>query len=287
MIMMTPEQKAALRAKICSMPIFQVIGGMLTPLRAMTGGIPHKICPGPNDPNPADLAKPSDSAEGAAAKIKKMEAEAKARRAAVRYLGTVDCSRFPEAEAALINSLRGDTNECVRLEAALALGNGCCCTKKIIDALTDTVSCKKTNDPPETSPRVRAAAARALAHCLHCFREVGEAPKPPEKGVAPPPPETPPEKGTEPPALPKEDLPPPRLSPDVAESRARARRVLDAYRYGPTRLQPVAAQPDAPNAPPGNLASTPPAVARVQTPGPIAPPTGRRDVWSLLMFSGR
>jgi hypothetical protein len=85
----------------------------------------------------------------------------------VRYLGTVDCSRWPEAEAALAISLRFDRNECVRFEAALALRSGCCCTNKIMDALTNCVlgENKKDNFPIEKSERVRAAAADALARC--------------------------------------------------------------------------------------------------------------------------
>src|SRR2546425_250805 len=74
-------------------------------------------------------------AEAAAAKIRADEAGAKARRTAVKYLATVDCHYYPEAEAALIAALRADRNECVRLEAALALGGGCCCTRNAAQAL--------------------------------------------------------------------------------------------------------------------------------------------------------
>jgi hypothetical protein len=105
---------------------------------------------------------PEGSAEGVAAKIKQSEAEAKARRAAVRFLGTVDCSRFPDAQAVLIASLE-DTNECVRYEAALAFLNGCCCNKDTVKALTDVVAGKTR--VPETSERVKAAAADALSQC--------------------------------------------------------------------------------------------------------------------------
>ena len=108
----------------------------------------------------------------------------------MRYLGTVDCKRFPEAEAALINALRADTNECVRFEAALALSRSCCCTKKVLEALVITVSGRRSNDPAETSERVKAVAAVALQHCLLCYTEV-EAVKPPEPG----PPELPQARG--------------------------------------------------------------------------------------------
>ena len=119
------------------------------------------------------MAKPADSPEGAAARAKADEADAKARRAAVRFLGTVDCHYWPEAQEALINALRGDRNECVRLEAAFALNRGCCCTKMIIKALVMCVSGSDEDGfPSERSPRVRAVAQAALAHCLECYTEV-------------------------------------------------------------------------------------------------------------------
>ena len=285
-LMKTPEQKAAFRAHLCRSPIVQFIGNFLAPARALSGGLLPRVCPDPNGPKAADLMKPADSAEGAAARIKKMEAEAKARRAAVRYLGTVDCQRFPEAEGALIAGLRADTNECVRFEAALALGNGCCCTKKILDALVATVDCKKTNDPAETSPRVRAAAAVALERCLARFCDQDE-PKPVEKPVVEPKPETPPEPGRAAPPLPPQELPVP--------ARIEARRALERYRAAtaprprettePPTLLPVGAR-QAPTLVQIAQTPQPPALAPARR-GPVAPLSGRRDVWSLLMFSMR
>ena len=135
-------------------------------MSAMSGGLMANRCMQNSIAN--DIAnKPADSSEGAAARIKKDEEDAKARRNAVRFLGTVDCSRWPEAEAALAISLRFDRNECVRFEAALALTNGCCCTTSIIDALQNCVLGENKTDifPIEKSDRVRAAAADALARC--------------------------------------------------------------------------------------------------------------------------
>src|SRR5205823_9076076 len=137
---------------------------------AITGVIIVPCCP---TFIPADLLMPPDGAEGAAARIKADEAGAKKRRAAVRYLGTVDCNYWPEAQDALINSLRADRNECVRLEAALALGRGCCCNKATIKALTLTVEgSREDGNPRENSERVRANAYAALEHCLAAFAEV-------------------------------------------------------------------------------------------------------------------
>ncbi len=280
----TPQQMQACKQKLCSCTLVQFLSGGLAPVSAMTGGLIGGCCPGPNQPNPADLALPADSAQGAAARIKKLEAEAAARRAAVRYLGTVDCSRFPEAELALIASLRGDENECVRYEAALALGRGCCCTKKVLEALVATVSGKKTNDPPEHSLRVRMAAAIALERCLIKYCELEPLipdEKSPEKPVAPEP-------------VPAKDA---KASRDpLAEE---GRRVLVAFksRYGtprrPTAEPPMAANPApvqqavAIGSVPTKPIATPPAYSELVPPQASLPPTGKRDLWSLLIHSRR
>jgi hypothetical protein len=225
-----------------------MLNSTLKPVSAFTGGLVPGICPNPNQPNPADLAKPADSAEGAAARIKQSEADAKARRAAVRYLGTVDCKRFPEAELALINALLADSNECVRMEAALALGNGCCCTKDTVKALMQSVSGEAENDPPEKSERVRCAAAvaleRCLARCAECVQEETrrpEVPFPPESPFpgaqnAGPGPRN---------ALPSPQIAPPAANPQAANPQAptdslleQARRVLADHR---ARRSPMSA----------------------------------------------
>src|SRR5207244_11907842 len=158
------------RLKVCNSPLGQLMNNTSKPLNALGGGMLGSCCP---PINPADLMKPADSAEGLAARIKAEEADAKARRAAVRYLGTVDCRWFPEAEEVLINSLRKDRNECVRMEAALALSRGCCCTKKVVAALTETVEGgKKIGPVPENSERVKAIASGALSHCIACLEAV-------------------------------------------------------------------------------------------------------------------
>jgi len=166
------EQKAACKEKFCNCALGQLINNSLKPAGALTGGIVPNLCP---EVTPADLAKPADSAEGAAGRIKQDEANVKARRAAVRYLGTVDCNYWPEAQKGLINALRADRSECVRFEAALALTRGCCCNKPIIMALTLTVSGSKADgNPAENSERVKSTAAIALEHCCSCFVEVEE-----------------------------------------------------------------------------------------------------------------
>jgi HEAT repeats len=182
------------RLKVCNSPLGQLMNNTTKPLNALGGGMLGSCCPAIN---PADLLKPPDSAEGLAARIKAEEADAKARRAAVRYLGTVDCRWFPEAEEVLISSLRKDRNECVRWEAALVLNRGCCCTKKVVAALTESVNGgKKIGPVPECSDRVKAAAAIALEHCLACMEgtPVEEIPLkgrdvPPRSKDLPPPPD--------------------------------------------------------------------------------------------------
>ncbi|QEL19451.1 hypothetical protein [Limnoglobus roseus] len=192
--MLTPDQKASCAAKkdkLCQSQFGKLLNNVVKPASAITGGILPGCCPpsatDPLAPNPADLNKPATEAEGAAARIKQLEAGAADRKAAVRYLGTVNCKRFPEAETALIGALRTDTNECVRYEAAMAFARGCCCSTKTIKALTLTVDgSDKDGNPPETSLRVRAMAAQALARCC------GTVTEPPKE----PPAELPPEKPT-------------------------------------------------------------------------------------------
>jgi hypothetical protein len=167
---LSPEQKLACKIRFCNSALGQMLNNGLQPVGAFSGGIIGPCCP---SYTALDLAKPADSAEGAAARIKADEADAKARRAAVRYLGTVDCNYWPEAQDALINALRADRNECVRLEAAAALGHGCCCNRATIKALMLTVSgSTEDGNPAERSDRVRAWAHAALAHCLAVFCDV-------------------------------------------------------------------------------------------------------------------
>jgi hypothetical protein len=173
----TPIQRANCRAHFCGSQLGQLINNSLAPASAMTGGVIPRLCPNPLL-NPGIV--PPDSAQGAAAAIAADTAAAAQRRAAVRYLGTVDCNWWPDATAGLINALRTDRNECVRLEAALALNRGCCCNKDTIRALTLTVSRSRDDDnPAEDSPRVRGAAMVALEHCLSCYVSVTPAPPPP------------------------------------------------------------------------------------------------------------
>jgi hypothetical protein len=176
---------------LCQSTAGQLLNSMTAPFTLATGGLVPPLCP-PTIPNLANLENVSPE-EGAAAAIKADEAGAKARRAAVRYLGTVDCHYYPEAEKALISALRSDRNECVRWEAAMSLSRGCCCNKNTIAALTLVVTGEeKDKNPAETSGRVKAAAAYALQICLCRYQGHITAPQaPPEP---PPEPEPPPAK---------------------------------------------------------------------------------------------
>jgi hypothetical protein len=158
---MTPEQKFAIRTWWCQSCLGQLSSSAMGPITGLSGGLAQNCCV--LNAIELGLQQPADSAVGAAAVIKKDEAAAAARRAAVRYLGTCDCNWWPEAEEALRNALLKDRNECVRLEAALALQRGCCCNIRILKALTICVS--GTGLPPENSDRVKAAAMVALASC--------------------------------------------------------------------------------------------------------------------------
>jgi hypothetical protein len=160
------EQREFCRRKNCRTPGGQLTARLINPLSTITGGLIPQYCP--TTPSIAQLLDPG--AIGAASKVKMDRAGAEERIAAVKYLSTVDCHYWPEAEEALINALRADRNECVRYEAAVALMSGCCCTCKVIAALGHTVSCSEADGhPSEKSARVRAVAAHALNRCLeHC-----------------------------------------------------------------------------------------------------------------------
>lgn len=185
MLLPPPEMRERCRQKLCKCELIKLLRAGLAPASFATGGLVPvgNCCP---LIRPQDLALPADSSQGAAARIMKDVEEAAARRAAVRYLGTVDCRYYPEAEEALINALRGDRIECVRYEAALALQRGCCCTKKVAKALTMTIEgSDKDGFPAERSIRVQDAAAMALSMCV--FEDpVVETPIP-EKAPVPPP----------------------------------------------------------------------------------------------------
>jgi hypothetical protein len=187
--MKTPEQKAQCKAHFCSSRVGMFINNMLVPAGAATGGLLGPICPPPGlggpgaggPPNPADLAKPASSPEGAAARIKAEEAQAKAKVAAIEFLATVDCRYYPEAEAGLIAGLRAEKNECVRIAAAKAFVTGCCCSPNVVKALTISVNCSnKDGFPAEASEVVRTYAYVALERCLRkCVEEEPELPPEP------------------------------------------------------------------------------------------------------------
>lgn len=124
-------------------------------------GMHPGAAPAPPPPPPPGVA--------AAAKIKTEQAQAEIRRDAVAYLAGLDCRYYPEAEAALVASLRADRDECVRLEAAKALTSGCCCTPAVVKALTICVTgSEEDGNPAERCDRVRRTALAALQKCAAC-----------------------------------------------------------------------------------------------------------------------
>lgn len=156
-------QREFCRRKLCKTPFGRLAGRIQNPMSNLTGGLIPPFCP--TTPTLAELQDPG--VIGAAAKVKQDQAGAAERIEAIKKLATVDCTYWPEAEEALIGALRTDRNECVRYEAALALASGCCCTCKVIVALSHTVCCSdKDGGFMEKSARVRTAAAVALEQCL-------------------------------------------------------------------------------------------------------------------------
>jgi hypothetical protein len=182
------------RSAFCCSGLGRMCDSVAAPLHHVSGGIVPRVCC--HLPSREDIACMSAEncslAEMVAARIKRDAAEACSRRAAVRFLGTVDCHYYHEAEEALIAHLRADQSECVRLEAATVLGKGCCCTPRTIAALKIAVDgTAEDGNPPERSERVRAAALQALEACLACENALFAPPQPPAK------------------ASPLEELPPP------------------------------------------------------------------------------
>lgn len=159
-------------------PAGQLVHAALMPLRWISGGVLGGVGHCPSAEHLAPFVYPeliSSPVETIAARIQADEANARARCCAVRYLGTINCHYWPEAEVGLVAALRCDRNECVRLEAARALANGCCCTTRTIEALNLVVSgSEKDGNPAETSERVRNAAQLALSRCVACLFDGGE-----------------------------------------------------------------------------------------------------------------
>ena len=177
------EQVKKLKAKFCKCCLGKIISNMMLPLSLATGGCIKPCCP---PIPPADMKKSSASAQGACAIIAGDTEESHARRAAVRCLAKVDCNWWPETELALINALRTDKNECVRHEAAMVIGSGCCCTKKMIEALTICINAStKDGNPAENSDRVRQQAINSLQHCLACYKEKSNPVRPEFPGEPP------------------------------------------------------------------------------------------------------
>jgi hypothetical protein len=157
------QQQEFCKRKMCRTPFGQAMNTIVNPISCLSGGLIPPFCP--TTPSLAELQDPG--AIGAAAKVQQDRAGAADRIKAVKYLAGVDCSYWPEAEDALVNTLRGDRNECVRYEAAVALATGCCCTPKVVVALSNTVGCSTSDGGfMEKSARVRQAAEVALEHCM-------------------------------------------------------------------------------------------------------------------------
>ncbi|NOX55129.1 MAG: hypothetical protein GXP27_11980 [Planctomycetes bacterium] len=141
---------------------------------------------------PPFAGAPVDSAKGLAAKIKAQQLDAKNRAKAAKFLGTVDCVAYPEAQEQLMKLLQEDPSEKVRLAAAKALKEqfhrghdphpgkkklrrfdtcrGCCPKPEVLNALSERAyGYDDEGCPLEPSPRVREAIAEALNECCECW----------------------------------------------------------------------------------------------------------------------
>jgi len=182
------------KTSLCKSALGTLLCNMVRPISFATGGLIPVPCQNVNrDPSGGDSASGGSggaggaggqgdsppSAKQTAAAIQKDQKDAKARLAAVQYLATVDCTYYPEVQAALVGSLRTDTSECVRWAAAQALGRPSCCSKRSIEALRIAASgSDEDGNPAEPSCRVRAAASDSLQVCLACVPEADQQPDP-------------------------------------------------------------------------------------------------------------
>ena len=267
LIAQLPAVCKACKAKCCASCCGQMMNEMTKPLSLMTGGC-IQCCPdGPASQNPN-----TPGAVGAAAALAKCLEEAPQRIAAVRFIATADCGRFPEVQKELIQALRGDCSECVRFEAAIAFGMGCCCSKAVMFSLEQTVTGgTKDGFPRENSPRVKQAALVALERCQASYE-----PDDPVRPEEPVPPETPATPGDAKPASPIPATPPETPVPPAPA----AKRDL--------MIRPVGAQASALPTQEGNSTlPTPDAagtkiVGHLNTKKPTAPKTSLQDEKSLF-----
>ncbi|OWK45455.1 hypothetical protein [Fimbriiglobus ruber] len=96
------DQQEYCRRKTCGTPYGQMMSTLVNPLSNLTCGIILQYCPAL--PSLAQLMDPG--AIGAASKVKMDRAGCQERIKAIKYLATVDCHYWPEAEEALIGALR-------------------------------------------------------------------------------------------------------------------------------------------------------------------------------------
>ncbi len=149
--------------------LYSITHNLFAPMRSGPLLPPQPIEPTPTKEDIARMIADGGHApaEILAAKIKMDEAQARPRQAAVRYLASVDCHYYPEAETGLIAALRADRCESVRYEAAQAMASCRGTTSGMLEALNvSSMGTETDGNPAETSERVRAAARNALNHAL-------------------------------------------------------------------------------------------------------------------------
>ncbi len=130
--------------------------------------------------DPANLASPSPAVASAAA-VQQAAADAPAKVQALAYLGTVDCSQYPQVEEALLAGL-DDCSHTVRAAAVQAIidsqssctSSGCGCNGCCSPAIRSKLSCMAYNKTDtgcycEPEPSVRRLSRIALDACGGCY----------------------------------------------------------------------------------------------------------------------
>ena len=159
-------QKHSCRTSYCNSPLGPMMSAADWPILQVSGS--QSAIAGQQEVPAGDARAAADNLSGLAAMIKQDEEDAKKRQANIRFLGTVDCSYWPEAADALCSALRKDKNECVRYEAALAMHGDCCCNPKSMEALKNCVLGRyraDLNNPVEYSARSGGRRRRFASLC--------------------------------------------------------------------------------------------------------------------------
>ena len=111
---------------------------------------------------PPFAAAPPDSLKGMAAGIRAVQLDVPNRVKAVRYLGTLDCVTYPQAQDMLIATMEEDPSEIVRYEAVMALRNMLTRGSCAVDTGCECETCSNKNQIVRQTERHAKKGERQL-----------------------------------------------------------------------------------------------------------------------------